>query len=96
MTINFVLLKVSKNDQFENLYISSYREARNITFGLHLKLIQRVLLSTLSQEVLILLPHNHVTFSLVTEGLILSNLGSKNNYLIKIHRALHYLLIMGH
>ena len=63
MTIDFVLLKVSKNDQFGNLYISSYREARNITFGLHLKLIQRVLLSTLSQEVLILLPHNHVTLT---------------------------------
>ena len=46
-----------QNDQFENLYISSYGEARNIKFGQQVNLIQGVPLGSLSQEVLMSLPY---------------------------------------
>ena len=47
-------------DQFENLYITSHGEARNIKFGEQVNLIQKVLLGTPPQEVVTPLPHNHV------------------------------------
>ena len=49
-----------KSDQSENLYISSQGEARNIKFGHQVNLIQRVLLGTPPQGVVMLLTHNHV------------------------------------
>ena len=60
MIINFQLLKVSK---ITSLKISSHGEARNIKFGHQVKLIQRVPLDTLSQEVVTLLPHNHMNLT---------------------------------
>ena len=59
MTINFELL----NDQFENLYISSHGEARNIKFGQQVNLIQRVQLGTPPQEVVMALAHYHVALT---------------------------------
>ena len=50
----------SKNEQFENLYISSYGEARNIKCKQQVNLIQRVPLDTTPQEVEKSLSHNHV------------------------------------
>ena len=52
MLINSELLKVSKNDQFENLCLQSWRS-----------LIQRVPLGTLPQEVLMSFPHNQMTLT---------------------------------
>ena len=49
-----------QNDQFENLYISSHGEARNIKFGQQVNIIERVTLGTPSQEVVMSLAHNHV------------------------------------
>ena len=46
-----------QNDQFKNLYISSHQEARNIKFGQQVNLIQRALLGTPPQEVLMSLTH---------------------------------------
>ena len=46
-----------QNDQFKNLYISSHQEARNIKFGQQVNLIQRALLGTQPQEVLMSLTH---------------------------------------
>ena len=60
MTINFELLI---NDQNENLYISSHGEARNIKFGHQVKLIPRVKLGPLPQEVVTSLLHNNVTLT---------------------------------
>ena len=57
-----------------------------------LNLIQRVPLDTLPQELVASLPHNHVTltdlFISSYRGLLLPNLGSKNNSLIEFHRTL--------
>ena len=47
---------------FDNLYISSNGEARNIKFGQQVNLIQRVQLGTLPQEVMSL-PHNQMTLT---------------------------------
>ena len=49
-----------QNDQFENLYISSHREARN-RFGQQVNIIERVPLGTPPQVVVMTLAHNHVT-----------------------------------
>ena len=43
------------------MYISSHGEARNIKFKHGVKLIQRVPLGTLTQEVVMSLPHNDMT-----------------------------------
>ena len=83
MTIKFELFKVIK---ITCLKISNHGEAKN-KFG---------------QQAVMSLPHNHITltnlFSLVTEGLLLSNLHSKNNSLIELgHFSIggsHYLFIM--
>ena len=50
-----------QNDQFENLYISSHGEARNIKFGQQVNIIERVPLGTPPQVVVMSLAHNHVT-----------------------------------
>ena len=50
-----------QNDQFENLYISSHGEARNIKFGHQINIIERVPLGTLPQAVVMSLAHNHLT-----------------------------------
>ena len=84
MSINFELLKVDRIISFK---ISSHEEAKNIKFGKQVNLIQRILLGTLPQEVVMSLPHNHMTLtnvSLVTKELLLSNLGSKNNSLMEV------------
>ena len=62
------LLKVSKNDQFENLYISSHGKARNIKFGQQVNIIKRVTLGTLPQEVVMSLAHNHVANLVISSG----------------------------
>ena len=80
MTINFELFKVSKMTSLKINIISSHGEARNIKFGQQVCLIQRVPLGTPPQEVL--------TSSLVTGATVIKNLGSKNNSLIEVHRAL--------
>ena len=59
ISINFELLKV-QNDQFENLYIFSHGEARNIKFGQQVN-IERVPLGTPPQAVVMSLAHNHMT-----------------------------------
>ena len=59
--INFELLKVSKNDLFENLYISSQRDARNIKFGHLMNIIEKVSLGTAPQALVMSLAHNHLT-----------------------------------
>ena len=57
-----------------------------------LNLNQRVPLGTPSQEVVKSLPHNHVTltdlFISSYREVLSSNLGSKNNSSIEVHRAL--------
>ena len=64
MTINFELPKVSKMTSLK-IYLSPVMgEARNIKLGQQVNLIQRVQLNTPHQEVVISLPHNHVTSSL--------------------------------
>ena len=50
-----------QNDQFENLYISSHREARNIKFGHQINIIKRVPLGTSPQAVVMSLAQNHLT-----------------------------------
>ena len=88
MNINFELLKFSKMTSLK-IYTSSHRKASNIKFGQQLNPIQRAPLGTLPQEVVMSLAHNPVTnlFISITYRL-LPNLGSKNNSLIWIHRAL--------
>ena len=65
------------------IYISSHGEARSIKFGKQVNLIQRIPLGTLPQEVVMSLPINHVTltnlFIFSYRGILLANLGSKNN-----------------
>ena len=63
MNINLELLKVSKMTslKIENLYITTQVEARNIKFGQQVNIIEKVLLSTPLQEVLMSLAYNHVT-----------------------------------
>ena len=61
VTINFEILKVSKMTSL-NIYIHlQSQEAKNIKFGQQVNLIQRVLLGTLAQEVLMSSPHIHVS-----------------------------------
>ena len=60
MFINFEVLKVSK---IASLKISSRGEARNIKFGQQVNRIQSVPLGTLPQEVVVTLPHNHMTLT---------------------------------
>ena len=86
---------MSANYQFENLYISSYGETRNIKFGHQVNPIQRIQLSPLPREVvttlLIIMWLWQISLSLVAEGLLLLNMGSKNNSLIEVHRVfLHW------
>ena len=50
-----------QNDQFENLYISSHREARNIKFTQQVNIVESVPLGTPPQAVVMTLAHNYVT-----------------------------------
>ena len=70
--VNFDLPKVSKkyllqtaqsqqNDRFENQYISTQGEARNIKFGQQVNIIERISFGTPPQEVVMLLAYNHMT-----------------------------------
>ena len=69
---------------------NSHGEARN-KFGQQVNLIQMVQFCHLPLEILTSSPHIMwpwtISLSLVTEGLLLSSLGSKNNSLIEILRA---------
>ena len=49
-----------QNNQFENLYIFSDREARNTKFGQQVNIIERVPLGTPPPAVVVTLAHNHV------------------------------------
>ena len=59
---------------------SSQVKARNIKFRQQINIIESISLGTLLQEVVMSLAYNHVKISFfrVTEGLLLSNLGSKS------------------
>ena len=59
----FWTVESQQNDQFGNLYISSHGEARNIKFVQHVNPIQKVPLGTRPQELVMSLPHNHVTLT---------------------------------
>ena len=76
MTINFEMLKVSKMVSLKLFYFSSQEETRNIKFGQQVNLIQRVPLGTPLHDVLVSLPHNHVTLtislSLVTGAIVIT------------------------
>ena len=50
-----------QNDQFENLYICSYGEVRNIKFGQQVNINEKVPLGTPPQAVVMTLAHNHMT-----------------------------------
>ena len=56
-----LIAQSQQNDYFENLYISTHGEARNIKFGQQLNLIKRIPLGILPQEVVAWLAHNHLT-----------------------------------
>ena len=87
------ILNCSWSAKLKKFYISPVMEKVK-TSGLDgkLNLIQRVPLDTLPQELVASLPHNHVTltdlFISSYRGLLLPNLGSKNNSLIEFHRTL--------
>ena len=77
------------------MYLQSCNvEARNIKYGQQIDLIQRGPLGTLLQEIATSLPHNHFTMTqiylseVVTEGVLLSNLTSKNKSFIEVHMSL--------
>ena len=59
----FSTVQSQQNDHFEIYNIFSHGEARNITFGQQVNLIQRVLLGTLPQEILTSVPHIHMTLT---------------------------------
>ena len=63
MTVNFELLKISKITSLKIYIISSHREARNIKFGQQVDLIQKISLGAPTQEVLMSLPHDHMTLT---------------------------------
>ena len=48
-------------DQFENLYIPSHREARNIKFGQQVNTVERTPLGTPLRVVVMSSAHNHMT-----------------------------------
>ena len=50
-----------QNNQIENLYISSHREARNIKFRQQVNIIEGIPLGTPPLAVVTTLAHNHVT-----------------------------------
>ena len=50
-----------QNESFENLYISSQVDARNIKFGHLINIIERVPLGTPPQALVMPLAHNHLT-----------------------------------
>ena len=60
MSISFKLLKVSKMTSLK-IYISSYRQVRNIKFDQQVNIIERVPLGTPPLAVVMTLAHNHVT-----------------------------------
>ena len=77
MTFNLELLNVSKMSSLR-IYVSPVSRVN---------LILRVLLGTPPQKELTSLPHIHMTLSLVS-GPTVINLGSENNSLAEVHRAL--------
>ena len=55
-----------QNDQFENLYFSSHKEARNMEFSEYVNIFERIPLGTPPQEVVLSLAHNHVTIFFIS------------------------------
>ena len=66
-----------QNELFENLYIFSHGEARNIKFGQQVNIIERVPLVNPPQAVVMALAHNHVTdlFISIYRGATVSKFG---------------------
>ena len=58
--VNFELLKDSEMASLK-IYFSSHEEARNSKFGQLINMIERVLLDTLSQAVVMSLAHQNLT-----------------------------------
>ena len=76
------LLEVSKMTSLKFYISPSIKKLETLKFGQEVNLIQKVSLGTLPQEVVTSLPHKY----LVTEGLLLSNVGGKSNFLTEVHR----------
>ena len=76
------LLEVSKMTSLKFYISPSIKKLETLKFGQEVNLIQKVSLGTLLQEVVTSLPHKY----LVTEGLLLSNVGGKSNFLTEVHR----------
>ena len=76
------LLEVSKMTSLKFCISPSIKKLETLKFGQEVNLIQKVSLGTLPQEVVTSLPHKY----LVTEGLLLSNVGGKSNFLTEVHR----------
>ena len=76
---------------WKSIYFES-RRSYNIRFGWQIDLIQRIPLYTLPQVLLLSLPLNHVTLTIlfisIYRVVTVTNLGSKNNSLIEVHREL--------
>ena len=94
MTINFELLKVSKMTSLR-IYISSHGETRNIKFGQQDKPHPKASIGYSNSEGTDISTSYSCDFDkslyLYSLGLLLSNLGSKNNSLIEVHWELfHY------
>ena len=89
MSISFELLKVSKMNNLKSLYLQSL-EARNIKFGQHVNIIERVPLGTPPLAVVMSSAHNHMTNLFISSyrGATVSNLDSKSNSVIEVDRAL--------
>ena len=54
---------MQQNEQFENIYISSYRAATDITFEEQIHLLKRIPKDTLLQNVVTSLLDNHMTLT---------------------------------
>ena len=94
MTINFEQLKVSKMTSLR-IYISSHGETRNIKFGQQDKSHPKASIGYPNSEGTDISTSYSCDFDkslyLYSLGLLLSNLGSKNNSLIEVHWELfHY------
>ena len=76
------LFEVSKMTSLKFYIPLSIKKLETLKFGYEVNLIQKVSLGTLPQEVVTSLSYKY----LATEGLLLSNLGGKSNFLAEVHR----------
>ena len=79
------------NCDMEKLETSqSHGESRSIKFGQQVNITERVPLGTPPQAIVMSFAHNDVTNLFISSyrGVLLSNLGSKSNYVIDVDRTL--------